>query len=83
MTLLLAATLLAVAFPDVAPIIEKRCVSCHQPGEIAPMAFTSYEEVRPWAKGIRAAVIGEIQAAVVRGSRKERPHGQQSRAHAQ
>ncbi len=58
MPILLAATLLAaVAFPDVAPIIEKRCVSCHQPGEIAPMAFTSYQEVRPWAKAIRAAVL--------------------------
>ena len=57
MPILLAATLLAVGFTDVAPVIEKRCVGCHQPGEIAPMAFTSYQEVRPWAKAIRAAVI--------------------------
>jgi hypothetical protein len=55
--LLAAATLLATGFSDVAPILENRCVSCHQAGEIAPMPFTSYEEVRPWAKAIRAAVI--------------------------
>ena len=34
-----------VAFSDVWPVIERRCVSCHQPGEIAPMPLTSYAEV--------------------------------------
>lgn len=59
MLLLLTAVsaLTATSFSDVAPVIEKRCVGCHQPGEIAPMAFTSYQEIRPWAKAIRAAVI--------------------------
>src|SRR6266496_5285525 len=38
---------------DVAKILNNRCVECHRPGEIAPMAFTSYKEVRPWAKAIR------------------------------
>jgi hypothetical protein len=42
---------------DVWPILEKRCVNCHQTGEIAPMAFTSYKQVRPWAGAIREAVI--------------------------
>src|SRR5580704_916287 len=47
-----------VAFStDVWPIIERRCVSCHQPGEIAPMPLTSYAEVRPWANAIREAVL--------------------------
>ncbi len=41
---------------DVAPIIQKNCMVCHRPGEIAPMSFTSYKEVRPWAKSIREAV---------------------------
>jgi len=41
----------------VAPVIEKRCTGCHQSGEIAPMPFTSYQEIRPWAKAIRAALI--------------------------
>jgi hypothetical protein len=42
---------------DVWPILERRCVSCHQPGEIAPMPLTSYAEVRPWANAIRDAVL--------------------------
>ncbi|HVW87751.1 MAG TPA: cytochrome c, partial [Bryobacteraceae bacterium] len=41
---------------DVWPVLERRCVSCHQPGAVAPMAFTSYSEVRPWARAIREAV---------------------------
>jgi hypothetical protein len=38
---------------DVAPILYKSCVTCHRPGEVAPMALVSYEDVRPWAKSIR------------------------------
>lgn len=37
---------------DVAPILNANCVSCHRPGEIAPMSLLSYDEVRPWAKSI-------------------------------
>jgi hypothetical protein len=47
-----------VAFStEVWPIVERRCVSCHQPGEIAPMPLTSYAEVRPWANAIREAIL--------------------------
>jgi mono/diheme cytochrome c family protein len=42
---------------DVWPVLERRCVSCHQPGEVAPMPLTSYAEVRPWAQAIREAVL--------------------------
>src|SRR6266481_3363008 len=42
---------------DVAPILYIRCVECHRQGEAAPMAFTSYVEVRPWAKAIKEAVL--------------------------
>ncbi len=42
---------------DVAPILNQRCVECHRAGEVAPMAFTSYKEVRPWAKAIRDRVV--------------------------
>jgi hypothetical protein len=42
---------------DVWPVIQKRCIACHQPGAIAPMSFTGYTEVRPWARAIRQAVI--------------------------
>jgi hypothetical protein len=41
---------------DVAPILYASCVSCHRPGEVAPMSLLSYEEVRPWAKSIRMKV---------------------------
>lgn len=42
---------------DVAPILNQRCVECHRAGEVAPMAFTSYKEVRPWAKAIKERVL--------------------------
>src|ERR1700676_905000 len=42
---------------DVAPILYNRCLECHRPGEAAPMAFTSYAAVRPWAKAIKQAVL--------------------------
>jgi hypothetical protein len=41
---------------DVAPIFQKNCMSCHRPGEIAPMSFLSYKEIRPWARSIREKV---------------------------
>jgi mono/diheme cytochrome c family protein len=41
---------------DVAPIVFNNCASCHRSGEVAPMTFTSYDEVRPWAKVIREKV---------------------------
>ena len=34
---------------DVSRIIQDNCQGCHQPGQIGPMSFTSYDEVRPWA----------------------------------
>ena len=46
---------------DVAPILFKSCVSCHRPGELAPMSLQTYAEVRPWARGIRDKVVsGEM-----------------------
>ncbi|HEY1340610.1 MAG TPA: cytochrome c [Bryobacteraceae bacterium] len=42
---------------DIAPIMNRRCVECHRQGEATPMAFTSYKEVRPWAKAIRERVL--------------------------
>src|SRR5713226_3747947 len=42
---------------DVAPIVQKRCQTCHRPGQVAPMSFLNYKEVRPWAKSIKAAVL--------------------------
>src|SRR5258707_13690995 len=42
---------------DVAKILFNRCAECHRAGEVAPMAFTSYQEIRPWAKAIKARVV--------------------------
>ena len=38
---------------DVAPIMYNSCVNCHRAGEMAPMALTTYAEVRPWARAIK------------------------------
>jgi hypothetical protein len=42
---------------DVLPILQNNCQQCHRPGEIAPMSLLSYNEARPWAKAIKAAVV--------------------------
>jgi peroxiredoxin len=34
---------------DVARILQRNCVECHQTGEIGPFALTDYEEVVGWA----------------------------------
>ena len=38
---------------DVAPILQRSCVACHRPGEMAPMSLMTYEDARPWARAIR------------------------------
>src|SRR5258708_19697906 len=42
---------------DVLTIMQKQCQGCHRPGEVAPMSFLTYSDVRPWAKAIREAVL--------------------------
>ena len=44
-------------YRDVLPILEKKCQNCHRPGEVAPMSLLTYENSRPWAKAIKAAVL--------------------------
>src|SRR5438477_11197917 len=41
---------------DVAPILQRSCMNCHRAGSIGPMALTSYEDARPWARAIRQKV---------------------------
>ena len=43
---------------DVAPILYSNCISCHRPGEVAPMSLRTYDEVRPWARSIKQKVQG-------------------------
>ena len=42
---------------EIRAILRARCVSCHAPGAPAPMALTTYEEVRPWARTIKDQVL--------------------------
>lgn len=46
-------------YKDVLPVLQKNCQGCHRTGEAAPMSFTSYQTVRPWAKAIREAVLAK------------------------
>ena len=41
---------------QISRILQKRCVSCHRAGEIAPFVLTSYEEVVGWAEMIAEVV---------------------------
>jgi hypothetical protein len=43
-------------YKDVVPILQDKCQSCHRSGEAAPMALVSYEQTRPWAGKMTAAV---------------------------
>jgi mono/diheme cytochrome c family protein len=49
-------------YKDVLPVMQENCQECHRPkganlmGMVAPMSFTSYKEVRPWAKAISKQV---------------------------
>ena len=46
---------------EVAPILFGNCVSCHRPGDVAPMSLVSYEAARPWARAIKTKVLaGEM-----------------------
>ena len=42
---------------DVAPILFANCVSCHRPGEVAPMSLLTFDSARPWASAIKAKVL--------------------------
>jgi hypothetical protein len=43
-------------YRDVLPILQQHCQTCHRPGEIAPVPFTTYEETKPFARSIRERV---------------------------
>jgi len=51
---------LAVSAPtfykDIVPILQDKCQSCHRRGEPAPMPLVTYDQTRPWAGKIAAAV---------------------------
>jgi hypothetical protein len=41
---------------EIAPLIEAKCIACHQEGGIAPFGFESYEKVKQFSGMIREAV---------------------------
>jgi hypothetical protein len=41
---------------DVAPILNKNCVVCHRPNDVAPMSLMTYDEVLPFGPMIRESV---------------------------
>ncbi|MFZ3370673.1 MAG: hypothetical protein WA239_26425, partial [Candidatus Sulfotelmatobacter sp.] len=43
-------------YKDVLSILQNKCQSCHRSGEPAPMPLVTYEETRPWAGKIAAAI---------------------------
>ena len=42
---------------DIAPLLQAKCQDCHRPGQMAPMSLISYQDVRPWARSIKARVL--------------------------
>ena len=40
----------------VAPILMENCVTCHRPGEVAPMSLLTYEDARRYARQIGVQV---------------------------
>jgi hypothetical protein len=41
---------------DIAPILQRRCFSCHSPNNVS-MSFASFAEARPWAAAIREEIL--------------------------
>jgi peroxiredoxin len=41
---------------QIAGIIQKHCLECHRPGQIAPFSLTSYDQVIGWADTIREVI---------------------------
>src|SRR5215469_3474637 len=42
---------------DVAPVLQRNCQACHRPSKAAPFSMLTYDQVRPWAKAIKEAVL--------------------------
>ncbi len=42
---------------EVAPVLQKNCVSCHSPGQIGPWAMSSYKKVKGWSAMIEEVLL--------------------------
>lgn len=47
-----AADVESATWAEVAPVLYSHCVTCHRPGQVAPMSLMTYEQARPWAKAV-------------------------------
>lgn len=45
---------------DVAPILYDKCLECHQPNSIAPMALVTYADAKKFASAIKAKVEARV-----------------------
>jgi hypothetical protein len=43
-------------YKEILPILQDHCQNCHRAGEAAPMSLVTYDETRPWARKMAAAV---------------------------
>jgi mono/diheme cytochrome c family protein len=56
---------------DIAPILFANCVSCHRPGEAAPMSLLTYADARPWARAIGL----QVESGAMPPWHADAPHG--------
>jgi len=64
---------------DVAPILYRKCVTCHRPGEAAPMSLITYDDVRPWARAVKLRVANREMPPWFADPRFSRPLANQAR----
>jgi hypothetical protein len=58
----------ASTWTEVGPILEQRCVACHQEGSSGPFRLDTYELAQPWAAAIAAATAARTMPPfLVRG----------------
>lgn len=44
----------------IAPLLNKHCVECHRPGEVAPFSLMGYENAKKWAPMLEATTADRI-----------------------
>ena len=65
---------------DIAPIIQRSCENCHRVDGVAPMALSTYEEVRPWARAIKQRTSIGPKAGVMQHAAGRMSSSQQNSA---
>jgi len=43
----------------IAPLLQKKCVECHSPGNIGPFALSSHRKVKGWSEMIREVILAK------------------------